>query len=241
MTGTVLQPIFLQLTVYFLLSHEFYLNFGVWRSDADFFGHESPVRTNYFMQFTQLFWKEKEGDLICILLFCKCLQDGILSLNYYLEIPGDSKRHHPFPHPATLQERHESWVQNHHGPASPLCGGKWLPAGMYLWWHGGYGNLPTSGMCSLFSVAVCSPGEFCLFFIKYLCPFLSVVSFLMPSLCAGLQLLKAKAASKFLLITRLWQCNGLLHSVAFKRILLCKLYHNSPLLVTKQSLLVNGV
>lgn len=157
MTGTVLQPIFLQLTVYFLLSHEFYLNFGVWRSDADFFGHESPVRTNYFMQFMQLLWKEKEGDLICILLFWKCLQDGILSLNYYLEIPGDSKRHHPFPHPPCLTSK--TWVLSPKPSRSSLttvwrevtpCWNVPVVA-WWLWQPAHFRNVLTVFCCSLLS------------------------------------------------------------------------------------------
>ena len=92
----------------------------------------------------------------------------------------------------------------------------------WLWKPAHFMNALT--LCG-FSVAVCSLEEFCPFLMKYLCPpFLDVVSFLRPPLCSSLQLWKAKAASKFLLITSLWQCSRLLHSVAFRRILLCKLY-----------------
>lgn len=55
----------------------------------------------------------------------------------------------------TLQARHESWVQKHWAPVSPVCGGKWLPTGTYLQWHGGYGNPHTSWVPSLGVVFCC--------------------------------------------------------------------------------------
>lgn len=44
--GMVLQPIFLHLSVSFLLSREFHMKCGVSRSDVDPFEHESPVPPN---------------------------------------------------------------------------------------------------------------------------------------------------------------------------------------------------
>lgn len=164
--GMVLQPIFLHLSVGFLLSHEFHMKCGVSRSDADPFEHESPVAPNSTSH--SCFGKKRKGTGFAFFFFCRCLRGGILSLSYHLGTHGGSKRGFSSAAPLT----------NKAGVLSPKASGSslssvwrevapcWYVLGVTWWlWKPVHFRIALT-LCG-FSVAVCPLGEFCPFLMRY--------------------------------------------------------------------------